>query len=331
MQACGIIFILYSVVNMPEKGYFIFSLDTELGVGYFDHDLERYRLFSTDGIVERQRIQSILDLCEQYHIHGTWAIVGHLFFAKCEYCEQCLVKKWKGKFSSYDEAYGTAHPLWYGPDVVEKIQKTSVAQEIGFHGHTHETFDTMSDEQAQLEIEEWKRVAQRFGIQGVSVVFPRDRVGKLALFKKNGFENYREDVHLSLLFRNRYFGRYVKTLDHILGITTAPSYPLTPIYDEGMLRLTASQHLFAFNRGVDRLLDMLGLTTLRIRRTIRGIKRAAQRGEMFHFWAHPWEFETAGDLAKLEAVLTTVAELVAAGKMESVTMSQMAAIIRGEA
>ena len=312
---------------MSSKGYFLFSLDTELGVGYFDHDAERHRIFSEDGVQERQRIQAVLDLCEKYHIHGTWAIVGHLFFPRCEYCENCLVKKWAGKYVSYEEAYGSSHPLWYGPDVVEKIQNASVLQEIGFHGHTHETFDTMSEDQAQLEIDEWKRMASRFGIQATSVIFPRDRVGKLAILRKNGFTTYRQDVHLPLLFRNKYFGRYVKTFDHILGITTAPSYPLAAIYDEGMLRLTASQHLFAFNRSVDRILDRFGWTTLRIQRVIRGIKRAARKGEMFHFWAHPWEFETEADLVKLEAVLSTVAALVAAGKMETVTMAQMAAII----
>ena len=311
------------------KGYFIFSLDTELGVGYFDHDKERQQIFSTDGIKERQRIQKVLELCENYGIHATWAMTGHLLFEQCEYCENCLVKRWQGKYSSYDEAYGTNHPLWYGADVVKAIQAAPVGHEIGFHGHTHETFDSMSAEQAQLEVDEWKRLAQRYGIQATSIVFPRDRIGHLALLHENGFENYRMDVHLSLLFRNRYFGRYVKTLDHILGITTAPSYPLEAVYDQGMLRLTASQHLFAFNRGVDRILDRLGLTKLRIRRLLRGIKRAAKRGEIFHFWAHPWEFESAGDIEKLETVLALVAELIAKGEMESVTMGQMTSMLKG--
>ncbi len=313
---------------MGNKGYFIFSLDTELGTGYFDQDEDRHRLFSADGTQERQRIQTVLNLCNTYHIHATWAVVGHLFFQQCEFCPGCLVKKWAGKYASYEEAYGTAHPLWYGLDVVKMIQNTPTYQEIGFHGHTHETFDAMSHEQAQFEIDEWKRLAERFGILATAVIFPRDRVGKLDLLHKNGFESYRQDVHLPLFFRNRYFGRYVKTLDHILSLTTAPSYPLTAIYDEGMLRLTASQHLFAFNRGVDRFLDGIGLSRLRIRRTIRGIKRAARKGEIFHFWAHPWEFASSGDVEKLEAVLSTVAALVDQGKMESVTMSQMAAIIK---
>lgn len=315
---------------MENKGYFLFSLDTELGVGYFDLDKERHQLFSADGRQERARIRKVLDLCEKYDIHGTWAIVGHLFFAGCEKCEDCLVKRWQGKYSSYQEAYGTNHPLWYGPDVVEMIQDAIVDQEIGFHGHTHEPFDQISDKQAELEITEWKRLAQRFGIEGASVVFPRDRVGHLDLLKKHGFNNYRQDVYLPLFFRNRYFGGYVKTLDHILGLTTAPSYPLDLIYDEGMLRLTSSQHLFAFNRGVDRLLDRLGLSKLRIRRTIRGIKHAARKGYMFHFWAHPWEFASDGDIAKLDAVLATVAELVDKGEMVSVTMAQMTCILEGE-
>ena len=313
---------------MTEMAYFLFSLDTELGTGYFDEDAARHRLFSEDGLEERRRIARVLALCEQYDIHATWAVVGHLFFNRCEYCLDCPISHWQGKYASYDEAYGTDHPLWYGDDVVRLIQQSTVKQEIAFHGHTHETYDAISEFKAQREISEWKRLAQRFEIDVVSIVFPRDRAGHLSLLSQNGFSNYRADVVESLLIRNRYFGRYVKTLDHIIGFTTAPTYPLEKIEDGGLLRLSASQHLFGFNRGVDSLLTRLNLSTLRLRRITRGIKRAADRSHMFHLWAHPWEFRTTDDLFKLEHIFQTVRRFIDTGKMHSVTMAEMDAIIR---
>ena len=312
---------------MNKTGYFLFSLDTELGTGYFDEDKARHRLFSKDGLAERKRIAAVLALCEQYDIHATWAIVGHLFFNRCEYCHDCPISHWKGRFGSYEEAYGTDHPLWYGDDVVRLIQQSFVKQEIGFHGHTHEPFDAISELQAQREISEWKRLAQRFGIDATSIVFPRDRAGHLSVLSQHGFTNYRADVVEPLVIRNRYFGRYVKTVDHIVGLSTAPVYPLEAIVDDGLLRLTSSQHLFGFNRSVDTTLDKLNLSTLRLRRITRGIKHAADRGQMFHLWAHPWEFRTKEDLAKLEHIFQTVKAFSAAGQMQSVTMSDMASMI----
>ncbi|NSW52437.1 MAG: polysaccharide deacetylase family protein [Anaerolineae bacterium] len=315
---------------MNSTGYFVFSLDTELATGYFDHDPERRRLFSQDGIRERERIDRILSLCSQYQIHGTWAVVGHLFFERCEFCEICPVRAWKGMYASYQEAYGTAHPLWYGADVIRKIQACPVDQEIGFHGYTHSVFSqvAMTDEQAAVEIQEWKRLALRYGIDGKSIVFPRDQIGHLRQLREAGFDNFREDIHLPLLIRNRYFGRYVKTIDHILGITTAPSYPLDLNEEEGLVRFTTSQELFAFNRAVDRVLDKMGLPLLRIQRAIRGVHRAAKRGKIFHLWAHPWEFETTEDLAKLEAIFQAVAEEREHGRMASKTMLQLSQILR---
>lgn len=315
---------------MRKTGYFLFSLDTELGTGYFDEDAARHRLFSTDGREERKRIARVLALCERFDIHATWAVVGHLFFHQCEFCNVCPISHWKHKFDSYEEAYGTAHPLWYGDDVVRLIQQSIVRQEVAFHGHTHEPFDSLSDSAAQHEITEWKRLAQRFGIDAVSIVFPRDRVGHLALLAQNGFTNYRADVVEPLLIRNRYFGRYVKTLDHIIGFSTAPTYPLVENVDDGLLRLSASQHLFGFNHGVDAFFGKVNLSTLRLRRITRGIKRAAERQHMFHLWAHPWEFRTTDDLAKLEHIFQTVRTLSHKGKMQSVSMAEMAAIIKSQ-
>ena len=315
---------------MNQTGYFLFSLDTELATGYFNKDMERLRIFSQDGIRERVRIEKILRLCEKYDIHATWAVVGHLFFSSCEFCINCPLASWKGKYNSYDEVYGTENPLWYGLDIIRKIQHCEVKQEIGFHGHTHMVFteDSMTVDQAKLEISEWKRLAARYDVMGKSVIFPRDKIGHLAQLSAAGFESFREDIKLPLLIRNKYFGRYLKTIDHILGITIAPSYPVQCDLEAGMVRFTTSQELFAFNRSVDRVFDKIGLPVLRIQRTLRGVRQAAKKRKIFHLWAHPWEFETDGDIVKLEAIFSEVAQAREKGLMQSLTLNNMATTIR---
>lgn len=314
--------------NSNKTGYFIFSLDTELSTGYFDKDEDRKRIFSPDGSRERESISRILELLEKYQIIATWAVVGHIFYERCEECEICPVLEWKGKYKSFEEAYKTQHPLWYGADVVDKLLNQKMNHEIAFHGYSHETFNSMSREKAEIEIKEFIRVASRKGVDAKSIVFPRNKVGHLDLFKKYGFLCYRGEEHLPLLTRNKYFiGRIAKNLDHILGISTPPVYELKDFLDEHMVNLVATQHVFGFSRKTDLLLDQIGVPNLRIRRITRAIRRAASQKKVAHIWAHPWEFRTKGDFSKLRVIFESVAEEVAAGRMKTISMIEMANMV----
>ncbi len=309
-----------------NTGLFLFSLDTELSTGFFDLDDERATLFSPDGSRERWAIHSLLDLMDEFDIHATWAITGHIFYSECEKCPVCPIQGWKGKYKSYDEAYGTNHPLWYGADVVEDIQKRG-RHEICFHGYTHRVFTptAMTEKDADLEITEWKRVARRIGVEGKSVIFPRDEVGYLDLFTRHGFTNFRSEEKMSIWIRNRYFGGYLKTLDHILGVSTPPLYNLEDLQysPDGLLDIPESMHLKGFNWDVEKILDSAGLPLLRFRRVIRGIRRAADEQKIIHLWSHPWEFQTQKDIDKIRYIFEAVARECAGGRLRSITMSDL--------
>jgi peptidoglycan/xylan/chitin deacetylase (PgdA/CDA1 family) len=313
---------------MNKIGYFIFSLDTELGTGYFDEDEDRKRIFSADGSRERERIARILEMLEEYQIVATWAVVGHIFYERCEECEICPVLEWKGKYKSYEEAYKTQHPLWYGADVIDMLLNANMKHEIAFHGYSHEIFDGMSQEKAEIEIQEFKRLSNRKGIDAKSIIFPRDKVGHLDLFKKHGFICYRGEEALPLLTRNKFIvGRIAKNLDHILGISTPPIYDLKDFVSENMVNLIATQHVFGFSRKTELLLDRWGVANVRMRRVARAIHKAAAQKKVAHIWAHPWEFRTEDDFGKLRYIFENVAEEVAAGRMKSISMIDMANMV----
>ncbi len=319
-------------INMDrydQIGYFVFSLDTELATGYFDKDEARARTFSPDGSRERWAIKCLLDILEEFNLTATWAVVGHLFYKECEECEICPILDWRGKYKSFEEVYHTNHPLWYGGDIIETILSRIGTHEIGFHGYTHALFgeSIMSKEKAQVEINEWLRVAGRYGIVPRTVIFPRDLAGHLDLFEKAGFTNYRSEAHYPLIIRNRYFGKYVKTMDHILSISTPPVYSLDQVEQKGLVNFRESQHLFAFNRKVELLLDSHNLQNLRVRRIVKGIKKAAREKKIFHLWAHPWEFRTEKDFLKLRYIFNYVVKEVKAGGMQSIGMAELAKII----
>lgn len=311
-----------------KTGYFIFSLDTELSVGFFDLDRERRAIFSQDGQRERNSIRAVLGLCEKFGVAATWAIVGHIFFEHCEYCARCPIQEWKGKYLSYEEAYGTSHPLWYGADIIGEILANPQPKEIGFHGYTHRVFteSRMDAAEAQFEIDEWKRLAARHHLTGTAVVFPRNAIGHLDLIKAAGFTSYRGHDRIPRLYE---LVPLLESFDHILSLSRLPLYnaDASAIDPHGMVCLPGSQHLFNYNRSMETVLDGLNLHKLRLKRIFRGIKKAAEEGKIVHLWAHPWEFRTEKDLEKLEAILSFAAEQIQRGNLRSVTMTEMADII----
>ncbi len=311
-----------------KPGYFIFSLDTELSVGFFDLDQERHEIFSANGQRERNSIRSVLGLCEKYGIAATWAIVGHIFYARCEYCQRCPIQAWQGKYQSYDEAYGTDHPLWYGADVISQILASPQPKEIGFHGYTHRVFteSKMDAEEARFEIAEWKRLAARHNLHGTSMVFPRNAIGHLDVVKEAGFLTYRGHDLIPRLYE---LVPILESFDHILSLSRLPVYDVdaSAIDPKGLVCLRGSQHLFNYNRQMETILDALGFHKLRLKRIFKGMRKAAAEGKMVHLWAHPWEFRTAKDLEKLEAILAFAAEEIAHSRLRSVTMTEMANLI----
>lgn len=309
-----------------QTGYFLLSLDTELGWGYYDLDKARSKKFSPDGSRERRSIERLLDILDEFQITATWALVGHLFYEKCALCETCPILAWQGKYDSFAQIYQTDNPLWYGGDVVDRLLARGARHEIAFHGYTHEVFSekTMSEERARLEVREWLRVSRERGIVPRTVIFPRNRIGHLAVFKDAGFLCYRGVEDIPPLHRRRYGGDLLKPIDHILAISTPPVYSPEQLEVAPLVDLKASQEFFGFSRRLELVLDALDLQTLRIRRMVKGIRKAARERKILHIFAHPWEFQTEKDFEKLRYLLGHVADEIATGSIQSIGMADLA-------
>jgi predicted deacetylase len=97
-----------------------------------------------------------------------------------------------------------------------------------------------------------------------------------------------------------------------------------------MVNLPASRWLFGVGRRVQNRLDRWGLRQVRTERIIRGVKTAARTGQVIHLWAHPFEFRSNHDIDMLRAILRAVADERESGRLESVTMGDLAARIQAE-
>lgn len=310
--------------SQHETGYFLFSLDTELAWGHFD--CFRPQMFSRDGQRERKAVQWLLDTFDEFRITATWAIVGQLFHERYVASDTYPGLTWLDPYPTFAELYRKGSPLLYGADIIEYLLKRGARHEIGFHGYTHKVFDEnkLGAEEAEAEILAWLNVAQTKNIRPTTVIFPRNKVGHLALFQKYGFTCYRGVELAPSFYRWPLLGRcFRRSYYYLAALSTPVVYEEMPT-QAGMINLPSSRWLWGFNRKLDRGLDALNLHTLRIHKMVQGVKQAAREKKIIHIWAHPYEFQTPKDIEKLRYLLKHVAAEIKQGRMQSIGMAELA-------
>lgn len=306
-----------------NTGFFLFSLDTELAWGHFDYfpspDI------SMDSSQERYVVKRLLEIFDRYGISVTWALVGHMFYSRCEKCPICPIMDWKGKYSVFDQIYETNNSLWYGEDIVDLLLERRFVHEIAFHGYTHRIFDKndLSEEDARTEIMEWKRLSIRKKLVPLSVIFPRNKVGYLPVFKEAGFICYRGNQLTPRYFSTPLIGKVLKWMDLKFQFCIPEVYQ--PMEDpSGFVNLPASRRLFGMNPRVSRLLSLLNLSKLEINRIIKGVQKAASEKKVIHIRVHPYEFKSEKNFTQLTILLDAVWKEMKEGKLQSITMSGLA-------
>lgn len=308
-----------------ESGHLLISLDTELAWGHFDLDDDRSRLFATGGEFVRENVDRLLGLFNDFALTGSWAVVGHLFYDRCEECEVCPVLAWEGKHKSFHDIYGTADRKWYGSDIVQKILASPYFQEIGFHGYTHRVFaeNTMTVEDARVEAEEWLRVASRWGIEPGAVVFPRNILGHRQLLKELGFVCYRD---VEVVPRKWQYFDTDRPLAPLKPLRAYLSTPVAyhPTLDRfGLVVLPASRWIGS-DHSFERRIGLDYLFGVRLARVATALEIAAQEKKVIHVYLHPYELQKQSDFDRLCDFLSVAGDLVARGYIRSVGMAQLA-------
>ena len=141
------------------------------------------------GVTERENVPFILELLNKFGVPITWATVGHLFLSSCTSNGDCghkdmprppLNPLWQGDWYMHDPCTDLQRdPLWYAPDLVEKILSAEVPHEIGSHSFSHINFSaqTSHPELVRREMEECLAAMQPFGLRLRSLVYPFNRMG----------------------------------------------------------------------------------------------------------------------------------------------------------
>lgn len=288
-----------------QHGVFLFTLDTEFAWGHYD--IFDPRLFSPDGNRERRTIIRILDLLDEYGLSATWAVVGRLFCKDRSSCRDVLPLNLGEESSAFQALITNNHPLLFAPDIVETLIERGARHAIGFHGFSHRVFTDMTKEEARCEIEAWLKVAVRYGIQPRTVVFPRNRIAHLDLFKEYGFLCFRgEEKYPGMIASPSIFGKALRRYYRFSSIIAVPEI-YQPRKDAcGLYDFPASRSLFSVDRIFEDGLRRMNLGALTTWAIMRGIRKAARQKKIFHLYSHPFEFRSEEDFVKLHDIFRTV-------------------------
>ena len=142
------------------------------------------------GRRSRENFPLILEILKEYGIPITWATVGHLFLRDCKRGISGLAHpdmprpsrndRWNGDWYLHDPCTNWREdPLWYCPDLIEKIIESEVPHEIGCHSFSHIDLSPThsSKELVTREIQECAKAMKPFGLKPRTLVFPFNRMG----------------------------------------------------------------------------------------------------------------------------------------------------------
>jgi peptidoglycan/xylan/chitin deacetylase (PgdA/CDA1 family) len=293
-------------MTFPNGAALCISIDLEMAWGRWEQIDARYLRLAAQA--DRPIVRRLLQLAERYDIPMTWAVVGRIF----------------------DDSPGFANlqgprEAWFAPELVEAIQASRVAHDIGSHSYAHVYYDLLSGAEASQDLACDVELRKRWGIPARSWVFPRNGIAHVDKLIEAGIAVY----------RTRDAGWLAQVRDHAprlypVGNLLDKLLPITPPLVEaeapspggsGAVALPSSTILLARN-GLRRLV-LPGVTKLR---WIRAIETAATEHKVFHPWFHPsaFYFDPEPQFAMFEAVLRFAAGKRDAGALRIATMADFA-------
>ena len=296
-------------VNMLDNGVFLMSIDTELAWGGVHDGSFRQREYMFKET--RKAIEGLLALLEKYQIQATWAVVGHLFHRECSpennirhpEIERPNYGWFEGDWFKDDPCSNLDDsPYWYGPDIIESILACRTPQEIGSHGYSHTIIGDAgcSREAFDSELKACIDLANVWGLELKSFVYPRNSIGHLDVLEENGFSNFRGNVSRWYQGQPRPLRMAGRALESMLPL---PAIAEGPRQASGLWDLPAS-NFYMHRDGWGRRIPI----TARTAQADFGLRKAARERSTYHLWFHP--FNIASDIGALLGGLETIFQKV---------------------
>jgi len=293
-------------MSLRDEAALCISIDLEMAWGRWEQIDDRYLRLAAEA--DRPIVRRLLQLAERHAIPMTWAVVGRIF----------------------DDSPGFANlqgprEAWFAPELVEALQASPVAHDVGSHSYAHVYYDRLSAADAGEDLGRDVALRKRWGLPARSWVFPRNGVAHVEQLVAAGVQVYRTlDGGWLGTVRDTAPRLYPagNLLDKMLPIP--PPLVAPPPRDgavPGAVALPSSTILLARN-GLRRLV----LPAVTRWRWSRAIEDAVSQRKLFHPWFHPsaFYFDPEPQFAMFEAFLRFAAEQRDAGALRIATMADFA-------
>ncbi|SEP10603.1 hypothetical protein SAMN05216388_103325 [Halorientalis persicus] len=161
------------------------SIEVELGWGV--HDIRKSSHLSEDGKEERKYLDKIIEKSEEIDIPISFDIVGHLLLSECDGNHDGPYPE--GWFQADSGTDKRSDPLFYAPDIANKVLGSNANHELCTHTFSHILCDDASNELIEKELQQIQELHQHLHNEVVrSFVPPRHRQPSNRTLKQNGIK-----------------------------------------------------------------------------------------------------------------------------------------------
>jgi hypothetical protein len=303
------------------------SLEVELGWGM--HDLlepDRFDIISPERRKETETLFGLLDLCDRLDIQITFDVVGHLFLEECSGRHESPHRS--GWFDADPGTSVERDPLFYAPDMIERIRRSATDHELASHTFSHALFEETSREALGWDLEKSKETHESAGLEPPrSLVPPRHQQPDRALLREHGIDV----VRLPLAGNDP---RIDNGLQAYKWLLTRQQVVEPPAITDGIVETPCTSYasLAAGYLPMGQLpphpVFRVHPTTLLQRRfrsyLHQGLRTAAKEDGFTHYWAHLYDISNDTVLKPLVSFLRDLAEYRDRGAVEVATMDELA-------
>jgi peptidoglycan/xylan/chitin deacetylase (PgdA/CDA1 family) len=278
-------------------GSVVISVDAELGWGFHDRTAPPMDLVEAS----REGWRLLLDLCSEYGIPTTWAVVGHLLLEDCDgvHADHPAPAGW---FERERREWRDRPELRFGGDLIPRLLAADPGHDVGCHTFSHVVFDDerVTRETVRAELEAAIQAGRRHGIEYDAFVFPRNAVGYRDLLAEAGFTVYRGARSRPPEGPRRALAKLAAAVDPRRVRLVEPS-----VDEYGLVDVPPSLFLFGFEGRPRTVVETVWDDPV-VRQAKHGIDRAATQDGIFHMWLHPCQLVDERDVTRVRSVLAHV-------------------------
>jgi len=301
------------------------GLSIEIELGWAKHDKGETNHLSDFRREETDVLERLLSHCERVNIPITFNVVGHLLLESCDGTH--LNRPGAESWFEFDPGTNVeTDPLFYAPDLIEKIRDSSVTHEICTHTFSHTPCNDTTPETVAWELAEARRVHESAGLDwSNTLVPPRHSPPDYEVALDHGIDTLRIPVPKRT---------FQMTKPERLYYSLIAPHPLKPpqrtsgmclVYSSPYLSL-AAPHLPHGQLDPHPIFQVIPRRIRKRwhRRQLRtALQRVTEREQTAHFWSHLWDISNSVQWPLVKSFLSELSEMRDDDKIEIVRLGDV--------